>query len=679
MISDIGYGLNAAGYFLLFLLILTSRQTGVAKRLLILATVGTALWSLSFVSALGGEITVINLYFSDTLKQFVWLLFLAACLKSQFQSVWGVLKRPETLAILIVPTVVLVIPFFIVLQGAWLSLLQTVLALEVLVLLELVYRQAGKEQWAFKPLILFLGASQLYEFVLYANAIMVNEIDARFLSARGYVYLILIPLLVLAVRRIQNWGINIFVSRDVVLHSSLLLVAGIYLFLMALAGYAVSYLGGKWSTTIQVVMFSGSSILLVTLFLSNQFRTKIKIFITKHFFANQYDYRVEWVKLTKLLSESTKDIHEVHQYALTACMSSIQYDQGMLIKVNGAQLETLSTINASPMSEQRVKTLRRLLAYCEETHWLLDLDQFKVRPFDYPGLELSKDDVSLFRFQLVVPVFAQDKMWGVVLMNAVDSEVVTLDWELRDYLTAVTDQVSTYISHHESAKTLAENAQFAAFNRMSSFVVHDLKNVLAQVDLILANAEQHKHNPEFIDDTFETLEHTKARMDKMLLQLTDKKQEQKSDRSSVILSEVVQHIIDTRCRGLAPLPSVHVNSEMPLDLEKDKVTNVINHLLSNAQQATDDSGSIVVELDLHTESNTLNVSITDTGEGMSEDFVQQRLFKPFDTTKGNAGMGIGVYDAKNYMDGIGGHLDVKSQVGEGTTFTLVFPVLEKEQ
>jgi putative PEP-CTERM system histidine kinase len=531
MISDVGYGLNAAGYVLLLLLILTSRQTGVAKRLLILATVGTAAWSLSFITALAGQITLQTLYVGDTLKQLVWLLFLAACLKSEFNSVWGVLKRPETLAIILIPIIVLILPFVVVLPGTWMSLMQTVLALEMLVLLELVYRQAGKEQWAFKPLILFLGASQLFEFVLYANAIMVSEIDLRFLAARGYVYFILIPLLVLAVRRIQHWGINIFVSRDVVLHSSLLFVAGIYLFVMALAGYAVSYFGGKWSTTIQVIMFSGSSILLITLFLSNQFRTKIKIFITKHFFANQYDYRVEWVKLTKLLSQPNSDIHEVYKHALTAFMSSIQYDQGILIKVNNTQLDTLATINASQLSTERIKTLRRLLAYCEETQWVLDLDQFKFRPFDYPGLELTKDDVTLFRFQLVVPLISQDKLWGVVLLNAVDGEAITLDWEVRDYLTAVTEQVSTYLSHHEAANSLAENAQFAAFSRMSAFVLHDLKNVLAQIDLILANAEQHKGNPEFIDDTFETLEYTKARMEKMLHQLTDKNQEQPTNNS----------------------------------------------------------------------------------------------------------------------------------------------------
>ena len=131
------------------------------------------------------------------------LLFLSSCIRSQFNSVLGVLKRPETLIILSVPAAVLVTPFIVKLDATWFSLLQTLLALEVLIILELVYRQSGEQQWEFKPLILFLGATQLYEFVLYANTIMIGNFDGRFIAVRGYVYFILAPFLVLAIRRIR--------------------------------------------------------------------------------------------------------------------------------------------------------------------------------------------------------------------------------------------------------------------------------------------------------------------------------------------------------------------------------------------------------------------------------------------------------------------------------------------
>jgi len=244
---------------------------------------------------------------------------------------------------------------------------------------------------------------------------------------------------------------------------------------------------------------------------------------------------------------------------------------------------------------------------------------------------------------------------------------------LRDYLSAVTAQVSSYLFHNEAGKEVAENAQFAAFNRMSAFVLHDLKNVLAQIDLILANAELHKDNPEFIDDTFETLQYTKARMEKMLRQLTDKKEAQKNSEKLVCASETIQSVIDKKCAGNLPKPSLSIIEEKQLVIDEEKFCNVMYHLLSNAQQATADDGSVAVTIDMTPDLAYILITITDTGEGMSQEFIEDRLFKPFDTTKGNAGMGIGAYDAKSFVEKIGGNLKVESEQNQGSVFTLSIP------
>ena len=59
---------------------------------------------------------------------------------------------------------------------------------------------------------------------------------------------------------------------------------------------------------------------------------------------------------------------------------------------------------------------------------------------------------------------------------------------------------------------------------------------------------------------------------------------------------------------------------------------------------------------------------------MEREFVQSRLFKPFDTTKGNAGMGIGAYEAEQYVRGLGGSIGVESTPGEGTEFSVFLPL-----
>ena len=278
------------------------------------------------------------------------------------------------------------------------------------------------------------------------------------------------------------------------------------------------------------------------------------------------------------------------------------------------------------------------------------------------------------RLSTFCPFLKDGGLWGFAVLASGDKEKISLNWEVKDYLTAVSEQVGTYMQHHEAAQVVAENAQFAAFNRMSAFVLHDLKNVLAQVDLILANAQQHKHNPEFIDDTFETLEHTKARMEKMLKQLTDKKAVEEGVNSEFLLSDIANDVVENRCMGLSPTPSVHIVRERAVMVDREKVANVLYHLISNAQQATAGDGEVDVVITSNSDDNTQLVMIEDNGIGMDNEFVEARLFKPFDTTKGNAGMGIGAYDAKTYIESIGGKLTVQSEPGRCICFTLYFQI-----
>ena len=677
MISDVGYFLTSLAHLALLLLLFTVRKPGVAKHLLVLATAATVVWATSLISSLFGPISLSSLISSDIFKQLAWLLFLAGCIQTDFKNFTDVIKRPATLFIISPAIIALVAPLLLTINPAWSFLALIVLSLEVLVLLEVVYRQAGREQWAFKPLIIYLGATNLFDFVTYANATMVSQVEIGYIAARGYIYFLLMPLLVISIRRIHHWGIDIFISRDVVLHSSLLLVAGGYLFLMALVGYAINYLGGNWGATVQIILVVMSFALLATLFLSNGFRTRIKVFITKHFFANQFDYREEWVKLTKWLTRAGDSASEVYQTGLTGLLNAIQYESGLLFKINNDDIECIA--KASPLKSLEIgdyqDTLKALIHYSGENGWIIDTDAYLVKPFDYDGLKLDRNVLKSWGYQLFVPLIKDGECWGFALLAAGDKEKLSLNWEVKDYLMAVSEQVGTYMQHHEAAQVVAENAQFAAFSRMSAFVLHDLKNVLAQVNLILANAQQHKHNPEFIEDTFETLEHTKARMEKMLKQLTEKKSVDDGVNAELLLSEIADYVVTKLCSGLRPTPQVHLVSEQSVVVDKEKVVNVFYHLISNAQQATDDDGNVDITLSLDAESHNQLIIIEDTGTGMDRTFIEQRLFKPFDTTKGNAGMGIGAYDAKTYIESIGGKLTVHSEPGRGSCFTLFFPIV----
>jgi putative PEP-CTERM system histidine kinase len=670
MFASVGYAISAMGYALLLLLLLTVRKSGLAKYLLILATAATCLWSIApFVFF---PLSVEKLLLFDNIKNLLWLLFLASCLKDNFTNIIEVLSRKETWLILVMPFIAIAMPLLGIVPQSWQFLLQIVIALTVLVLLEIIYRQAGDNKWALKPLILYLAIISVFDFVTFANALMVEQIHVNYIAARGFIYAALIPFLVLAIRRVKNWGVEIYISRDIVMHSTLLMVAGGYLFIMAMLGYLVRYFGGQWGSTIQVVLIALSLALLVTLFLSLSFRTKIKVFITKHFFTNQFDYRHEWLKLTHSLN--AKEFKEnVYTTALRGITQAINYQTGCLIQHQNGELKVLADIEKPDLNEDEKIVLLAFSEHFKSKKWIIDIEELRTRPFVYEGLKINHSLLNAVYFQLVIPIYNDDVFWGMVVMKGSDNTSKNLNWELRDYLTAVNAQVSNFLFHHQAAQELAENAQFAAFARMSAFIVHDLKNVMAQIDLILSNSGRHKDNPEFIEDTFETLKHTKTRMNKMLLQLNEKNIIQDGADSLVSLSKSIEQVVEQRCASYLPLVNVIIKSEIPVVLDKEKLCNVIYHLVSNAQQATADDGNVDIILELSEDNKHMLINIVDTGCGMSEDFIGNRLFKPFDTTKGNAGMGIGAFDAKAYLDNIGGQLLVQSELDKGTIFTLRIP------
>ena len=680
MFSDLGYALSAVSYIgLLFLLAVTGIKGGANKALLIVVALTGAIWSAVHISFFEGIQNLTNVLLYDTVKLFVFVVFSLSCLKHTSDTAFSFLTRPLSLAFMGLALTPFVLLLTVPSRFLWAYVALMVVALSILILMEMLYRQSTDQKWQVKPLVFFFGALALFDFVTYANASMVSQLGPSYVQARGYIYLSTLPFLVLAIRRIDTWGVSIYISRDIVLHSSLLMLAGIYLFVMALIGYLVKYLGGDWNYSLQLVLIVMSALLLVAVFISEQFRTKLRVFITKHFYANQFDYRVEWVKLSNLLSDEPTSQEQVYNAALSGFIEALGLKSGVLYRYKNNTFSTLSICDLSPSLNNLSATEKsEMLTFIQNTRWIVDTQELKHFPERYEGLDTIKQTSKSDANKLLIPLFNQQELWGIVELYTELDNKPFLNWEVRDYISAVTSQISNYVFHYQNAQALAENAQFAAFSRMSAFVLHDLKNVMAQVDLILANAQQHKNNPEFIDDTFETLEYTKIRIGKMLSQLTEKKITASAELKQVRLGELIHSVIEKQCQSLKPVPNLDIIDDIKLKIDAEKLGNVMYHLISNAQQATPDTGEVIISVTKEMVSS-LNqefavIKVLDSGEGMSQQFITDRLFKPFDTTKGNTGMGIGAYDAKHFVEGNEGSISVDSEVEQGSTFTIKLPI-----
>jgi putative PEP-CTERM system histidine kinase len=207
---------------------------------------------------------------------------------------------------------------------------------------------------------------------------------------------------------------------------------------------------------------------------------------------------------------------------------------------------------------------------------------------------------------------------------------------------------------------------------MTAFLIHDLKNIMAQQSLLVQNAARHKHNPTFIDDAVATIQMSLERMSRALRQLKFGAMGDKP--SATDLREVVADAVE-RCRPFAPLPELDSPpAAVRVLADRERLAFGLTHLIRNAQQAASATGSVKVRL--HLEPVAAVIEVTDNGPGMSESFVRQRLFRPFDSTSPEVGMGIGAFQLRETVRAIGGTVSVHTEQGRGASFQVRIPLAE---
>jgi putative PEP-CTERM system histidine kinase len=249
-----------------------------------------------------------------------------------------------------------------------------------------------------------------------------------------------------------------------------------------------------------------------------------------------------------------------------------------------------------------------------------------------------------------------------------------MTYEDRDLLRTVGRHVATLLAQQTADRKLTESRQFDAFNRFAAFVMHDLKNSVAQLQLLVANAERHRRNPEFMDDAIETIGNTATRMTRLIeqLQSPDKLGAMRPVRLLPLLQAIAARAA-TRPPGLqCSLPQTDANVALAVQADADRLGAVLDHVVRNAQDATGGSGSVA--LYFTTERGWARIGVQDNGPGMDMDFVRERLFRPFDSTKGSKGMGIGAYQTREYVRQLGGEVEVQSSPGAGTLFLIKLPL-----
>ncbi|MES2298285.1 MAG: XrtA/PEP-CTERM system histidine kinase PrsK [Pseudomonadota bacterium] len=540
-----------------------------------------------------------------------------------------------------------------------------VLAVAGLVMLETLYRDAPEsDRWALKFACIGIGTVLAYDFFLYSEAALFHRINDEIRDARGLVNALAVPLLAASASRNARWSRELTVSRAVVLHSATIVGAAIYLLAMASSGYYLRYVGGAWGRIMQLAFLCGACMLLAGALFSGAVRARAKVFISKHFFARRFDYREEWMRLTRALAQEGPALNERSIEAIAALVES---PAGALWLRRAGAWQVAGLWNMAPCGASAAfdDPYCRLL---EQRQWLVEVPVRGSSEQGEPALAMPAWLAALPRLWLVVPLMLDGALFGFVTL-ARPRTPIKLDWEVRDVLKIAGSQAASYLAHRESLDSLMVARQFESFNRMSTFVVHDLKNLVFQLSLLLANAEKHQDKPAFRADMLATLDHSVQKMKALLQKL--RRSDEPEPLACVPLDEMLRQIVDARALA-QPRPVLLLHERaMVARVQRARLDRVVGHIVDNAIDATAPGGSVTVQL--RRKGEWALIEVCDSGHGMSERYMRERLFKPFESTKA-AGMGIGVFESREYLQEVGGRLEVDSVQGRGTTFTLHLPL-----
>ena len=684
--SAYGYGLAALAHLAFVAYLLATRRSSAKERHVgwsfVAALFTTALWAGAsllgqfWTGPIGSWIATIL----DQLRYALWFHFLLILVRPAqaggVPTASSILQRVSFSFVAVAAALTLLTAAGWADGSIWRLSAAASLALPIcgLVMVEQVFRNLAEDsRWNAKPMCLALAAVFIFDIYLFAETLMFGRFDADALIARGGVHALAVPLLAVASQRGTNWIAKLQVSRVAAFYSATLILAGGYLLLMAGIGYYVRYFGGEWGRALQLSLLVAGLAFLGMLVFSGALRSRLRVFVGKHFYSYRYDYREEWLRFTAMLS-AKRSPQEMGELIVRGLAKMVECPAGSLWTRNGADEPFVQNAhwNAARIDDSEPAD-SSLCTFLQVNGWVIDLDEFRSSPRRYGKLAIPAWLLGARNSWLVVPLLVGEELLGFVVL-ARPMTTLKLNWEVLDLLKTAGRQAAGYLAQMQATEALLDARKFEAFNRMSAFVVHDLKNIVAQLSLMLKNAERLHDNREFQQDMLLTVESSLEKMRRLMLQLREGATPPGGSRGVELAPILERLVLLAKSQGRAL--EAEVEPALSTRGHTDRLERVLGHFVQNSLDATPENGRVWIKADRL--SGQVRIEVGDTGTGMTEEFVRTRLFRPFNTTKHN-GMGIGSYESSQYVRELGGSLDVNSAPGTGTTITVLLPVFEVQR
>nr|WP_232307257.1 XrtA/PEP-CTERM system histidine kinase PrsK [Sphingomonas sp. Y57] len=668
-----GHGLAAFMFAALVCWQATVRSGGPRRVALTLACALTALWCVLVARYGGGGISS---SVAKSLADIAWLGFLFAL---QPPLAAG-RRRPAILAIygllallLIAAIVIKLLPLAFsgsprIQAGLFLTgqSLRIASAIGGLCLLHNLYTAASPEaRFGLGAPMLALAVMWTFDLNLATVAYLINGWPTGLFGLRGLVMVLIAPLLV-TVSRLATLD-RMRVSRSAGFQTLTLVLSGAYLAAMVLAARLLAVVG-KLALLPQITVAAVFVTFALSLFPSTRYRQRLKKTLGRQLFQHRYDYRLEWRRFTETVGQPGDDAPPLAERTVKAIADIFDCPGGLLmLRAPDGGLEASARWNW-PALDPPLAAAGTGLAQHLQADGVVEVERLRRGEEPEAATQVPAWMVDETEAWVLVPLIHFDRLVGAVLLER-PREPRLLDDEDHDLLRLAGRQVASYLAEAQGQEALSDARRFDEFNRRFAFIMHDIKNLVSQLSLLARNAERHADKPEFRADMIDTLQNSVGKMNDLLARLSQHHRARPDEPAPHSLRTLVEEVVRDRSDGHAV--RIVGRDDVMATVDPDRFEQALGHLVQNAIDASDPAAQ--VEIVIGRRGLEAVVEVIDHGCGMSAEFVRTRLFHPFSSTK-DGGFGIGAYEARALVAGMGGRLEVQSRPGEGSRFTIVLPL-----
>ncbi len=534
----------------------------------------------------------------------------------------------------------------------------------------------GVARWRIKYLLIGTGAITAFHLFFAGHLLLYRAFDPKLIPVSAAVITISAFIMAFSLMRNKIMDTDVVISRYVVYNSATLVVVGLYLLGAGLLGEGIKHFAGELDQFVYRVFIFAALVVLVVFFFSDKLRRRVKVAIDKHFYHQSYDYRVQWLKTTRKLA-SINTIEELLKVTLETARDTIGSKNATLWLYDKGSKGFHLAENIGLTLADNLHITGEFSKLFKDADWIVNVNELEEGMAQQSAFIETSPQLDELSASLIVPLSAGTEILGfMVLGERIVGE--SYDYEDFDILKTIAKQAAASILNAKLAEELARSREMDAFNKVSSFIMHDLKNQIYTLSLVAGNAAENMDNPDFQADAIETLNNTIKKMKAMMAKLSSIPKGLELNRSDVDPTSVVEESLDaSKFNGGKSLSVIKELHELPkISLDPVEVQKVIFNILANAYDAIDTKGEIRIRTGV--DDGFVNISIADTGHGMSREFIDNSLFRPFKTTK-KKGFGIGLCQCKAIIEAHDGRIEVKSKEGRGTEFSVLLPLLSHDR